>query len=48
MGGRKTIYDGYPLNVNWNLDNGLNVNQNWNPQNANDNVGASVEVVSKL
>ena len=45
--GRKTIYDGYPLNVNWNSDNGLNVNQNWNPGNINGNVGASVEVVSK-
>jgi hypothetical protein len=41
------FFEGYPLNVNSN-DNGVNVNQNWNPENANDNLAASVQVVSKL
>lgn len=43
--GTKTICDGYPLNVHWYSGNGLNVNQNWNPENANGNVGVSVEGV---
>ena len=40
------IYDGNPLNVNSN-DNGVNVNRNWNPENANDNIAASVQVISR-
>jgi len=40
------IYDGNPLNVNSN-DNGVNVDRNWNPENANDNIAASVQVISR-
>jgi len=42
-----TFYGGYPLNVNCN-DNGVNVNQNWNPENAHADVAGSVQGVSKL
>lgn len=45
--GNDKFYDRYPLNVNSNGD-GVHVNQNWNPENVNDNLGAAVEAVSKL
>ena len=45
--GNGKFYDRCPLNVNSNSD-GVHVNQNWNPENVNDNLGAAVEAVSKL
>jgi len=47
MDGGEQFNGGAPLDVNFN-PNGLNVNRNWNPENANPNVGAVLEVVSKL
>jgi hypothetical protein len=41
------IYDGNPLNVNFN-GNSSNVNRHSNPENVNDDLGLAVEVVSKL
>lgn len=47
MDGREHFFDGYPLEVNLHSD-GVNLNRNWNPGNANPNVGAAAVVVSKL
>jgi hypothetical protein len=47
MDGGEQFYAGAPLDVNF-RPFGLNVNRNFNPENANPNLGAGLEVVSKL